>query len=896
LPVGNAFEFKPGALYRAMINGDWFLADEFNLADPGIMNMLFPILEGQKQIRIPGTEIDIVAHPRFRFFATQNGAAYANRHKLSSALRHRFLELQFADFPVDELAVIIRDRNDDSPLHQINNIFEAGSLIPKQMAQLYHHANIRNVPVNSITMREIIKWTRRKAQQPNVSWGVVGFYLLSSRLSTLQSNECIKLRDAFIDVALLSQSDAETVMNVWAGNGNCTIGDEDAVGGSCVFTEGNQRVVLPNMRAPNANLSNCVKRSLFKVALAVQNHEPVMLVGDSCYKSYLLNLWESLQFPNSEEFGPPAPAISVNLKSETDTAELLGEIRPYSIADMLVELKGSSQSVARRLRILRQSATLKGACVDISDFESVTRYFEHDFPDTVDKQEQRWKDNTRSFREHVQQVSSSQQSMEEAQRRLEKKLLFNGAHGNSATVSEYFESSAAQMMEPASDDEVEVFQGSLLNQGAVILSDGSESDDDPFASSAPKQKLAKLDLMNDVSNDVESSDSDESCNDVFDDMHAPVSETAFSDSIRSAAHVDDGYDDSNDVFNSPSAASNTQDSPDNDGYEEDFSEDFMTAHAADVDETNISFPAEIKLRLLLELTNADRIFMSLAVCCGIGGLDPAGATTLNKLWILFNACVNFSQSSGNPSFLFHDGPVTRAAKLGRTLFLEDFDLPSASVIERLNSVLETTSSFSLSEDFTVGRLTADSESGLSQCQDTAVWLSHSFQVFATVHLDENQALGALLSPATRSRFTLVYCSSYNSTELQNIVSQELSVVVEHAELTSVIGDIFDFRNELMRVAKFKNDTHRMFRVVDFVHYHSSAVPSLNRAILGMKFFYADELDEGQQLTAFNRWTSKRSQEVPKSLVKVFEGISDIDITDPIAYDRATNEVIINYCG
>jgi hypothetical protein len=122
------------------------------------------------------------------------------------------------------------------------------------------------------------------------------------------------------------------------------------------------------------------------------------------------------------------------------------------------------------------------------------------------------------------------------------------------------------------------------------------------------------------------------------------------------------------------------------------------------------------------------------------------------------------------------------------------------------------------------------------------------------------------------------------------------VVVEHAELTSVIGDIFDFRNELMRVAKFKNDTHRMFRVVDFVHYHSSAVPSLNRAILGMKFFYADELDEGQQLTAFNRWTSKRSQEVPKSLVKVFEGISDIDITDPIAYDRATNEVIINYCG
>ncbi|CAF4377794.1 unnamed protein product, partial [Rotaria sordida] len=34
LPVNDSFTFQKGALYRAMENGWWFLADEFNLADP----------------------------------------------------------------------------------------------------------------------------------------------------------------------------------------------------------------------------------------------------------------------------------------------------------------------------------------------------------------------------------------------------------------------------------------------------------------------------------------------------------------------------------------------------------------------------------------------------------------------------------------------------------------------------------------------------------------------------------------------------------------------------------------------------------------------------------------------------------------------------------------------
>ena len=99
--------FKKGALFRAMECGSWFLADEFNLADPVVMSMLFPLLEGKGRIQVPGSDKVVVAAPTFRFFATQNDAKYASRHALPVSLRNRFLEVQVDEFPESELPTII---------------------------------------------------------------------------------------------------------------------------------------------------------------------------------------------------------------------------------------------------------------------------------------------------------------------------------------------------------------------------------------------------------------------------------------------------------------------------------------------------------------------------------------------------------------------------------------------------------------------------------------------------------------------------------------------------------------------------------------------------------------------------------------------------------------------
>eukprot|EP00966_Prymnesium_polylepis_P101871 2359290-Prymnesium_polylepis.1 len=105
VPSGSGFKYKEGVLVQAMQKGYWFLADEFNLADPAVMSTLAPLLEGTRELSIPG-RAPVRARPGFRFFATQNAAKYAGRNKLPETLRSRFLEAQVQDFDDEEIELI----------------------------------------------------------------------------------------------------------------------------------------------------------------------------------------------------------------------------------------------------------------------------------------------------------------------------------------------------------------------------------------------------------------------------------------------------------------------------------------------------------------------------------------------------------------------------------------------------------------------------------------------------------------------------------------------------------------------------------------------------------------------------------------------------------------------
>ena len=114
-------------------------------------------------------------------------------------------------------------------------------------------------------------------------------------------------------------------------------------------------------------------------------------------------------------------------------------------------------------------------------------------------------------------------------------------------------------------------------------------------------------------------------------------------------------------------------------------------------------------------------------------------------------------------FSFRDGPVVEAAVIGATLVMEDYGLPSASTMERLNMLFDLNRELRLQEDL---------ENGAARSVEV-------HPDFAAVGLVHGESL-ASVSPATLSRFTAIYCPAYTSHDLELIARSKLRNVPEVA--------------------------------------------------------------------------------------------------------------------
>ncbi|TRY63986.1 hypothetical protein TCAL_02073 [Tigriopus californicus] len=97
---GKLFEWKDGPLIDTMISGHIILVDEISLADDSVIERLNPVLERDRAINLSERLSDdsksdtlIVAHEKFRLFATMNPGGDYGKKELSPALRNRFFEI-----------------------------------------------------------------------------------------------------------------------------------------------------------------------------------------------------------------------------------------------------------------------------------------------------------------------------------------------------------------------------------------------------------------------------------------------------------------------------------------------------------------------------------------------------------------------------------------------------------------------------------------------------------------------------------------------------------------------------------------------------------------------------------------------------------------------------------
>lgn len=307
-------------------------------------------------------------------------------------------------------------------------------------------------------------------------------------------------------------------------------------------------------------------------------------------------------------------------------------------------------------------------------------------------------------------------------------------------------------------------------------------------------------------------------------------------------------------------------------------------HQEQLARSHLELPVHLRECCACILTGLQRLLQATVASCKTSGrqAQPAGRhahdaasqpdavlehmlAVLHKAWEAVSAP---GAASADPLFLFRDGPITTAAKLGRTLLLEDLDVPCQAIVERMNPMIETEPSFAVSEDPTA----TCSAPGAAASGGGGVALLPSMLVLATVRLASGAARVGL-SPAARSRFTEVHVAPYGDVELRAAVKQEVEANLSTAgpppsrtrskgsawrwpagrgradtpggPAEALVSVMWQVRQAALarpdQTGSDQAEVHRLFRWAAFVARHSTEHDLARRVLVGAQYFYFGHL-------------------------------------------------------
>ncbi|XP_067273008.1 midasin [Pseudorasbora parva] len=107
------FAFVEGTLAQAVKKGEWILLDEINLAAAETLECLSGLLEGSEGSLVlldRGDTEPLVRHPDFRLFACMNPATDVGKRNLPLGIRNRFTELYVEELEIEsDLRILVSD-------------------------------------------------------------------------------------------------------------------------------------------------------------------------------------------------------------------------------------------------------------------------------------------------------------------------------------------------------------------------------------------------------------------------------------------------------------------------------------------------------------------------------------------------------------------------------------------------------------------------------------------------------------------------------------------------------------------------------------------------------------------------------------------------------------------
>ncbi|KAB8209997.1 hypothetical protein BDV34DRAFT_209809 [Aspergillus parasiticus] len=266
-----------GVLVEALRNGYWIVLDELNLAPSDVLEALNRLLDDNRELFIPETQEVVHPHPNFMLFATQNPAGlYGGRKVLSRAFRNQ-----------SELEFILKERSQIAPSFcaRIVSVYRKLSLL-RQANRLFEQKN------SFATLRDLFRWALRRADDRE-QLAINGFMLLAERVRNPQERAAVK-------------GVIEEVMRVRI--------DEDVV-----YSASELEKRAPHLPA-GVVWTKAMRRLFILVSVALENNEPVLLVGETgCGKTQLCQAV-------AEAY--KRQLLIVNAHVNLETGDLIGAQRP----------------------------------------------------------------------------------------------------------------------------------------------------------------------------------------------------------------------------------------------------------------------------------------------------------------------------------------------------------------------------------------------------------------------------------------------------------------------------------------------------------------------------------------------------------------------------------------
>ncbi|KAK5664014.1 hypothetical protein OQA88_228 [Cercophora sp. LCS_1] len=309
-------KFQEGLLVQAMREGSWIVLDELNLAPTDVLEALNRLLDDNRELLIPETQEIVQPAENFCLFATQNPPGlYGGRKVLSRAFRNRFLELHFDDIPESELQTILEKRSRNTSPPDCKRIVA----VYKQLTRLRQESRVFEQKNSFATLRDLFRWALRTSEtRQDIADN--GFMLLAERVRKPEERE---------EVRKVIQEVFKVAIN------------------PDILYDLESASEFKNVRARNSQgviWTRAMRRLYALVRRAVQNNEPVLLVGETgCGKTTVVQLLA--------EFEKQTLHI-VNAHQNTETGDLIGSQRPVrnrgAILDTLRrELEEASKLLGR---------------------------------------------------------------------------------------------------------------------------------------------------------------------------------------------------------------------------------------------------------------------------------------------------------------------------------------------------------------------------------------------------------------------------------------------------------------------------------------------------------------------------------------------------------------------